>query len=202
VWRQLKELRAEAVKVTKRLRASCPLELDELEFRFWSKVAIVDDDDSCWEWTRTRGPAPDHYGKFRWVNPGTRKSEVVAASVVALFLTTGAVPDHACHTCDNPPCCRPKHLYDGTHADNMKDKSERGRSRTRRQDGELNAQAKLTDDLVIMARGKARTGLLLREIHDLLGKPCNETVLRWAITGRTWRHLNATCPPVIKRQRP
>lgn len=187
-----------AAEIAERLRISCPLELDELEFRFWSKVAIVDDEDSCWEWTRTRGPIPDNYGKFRWTNPVTGKNEVTAASAVALFLVNGAVPDHACHTCDNPPCCRPKHLYDGTHADNMRDKSERGRGRTRQQSGETNLQAKLTDELVVQARNLARQDLMLPEIHTAIESPASATVLRWAITGRTWKHLDATCPPVVK----
>lgn len=35
------------------------------------------------------------------------------------------------HSCDNPPCCNPKHLRVGTHADNAEDRSRRGRHRTR-----------------------------------------------------------------------
>ena len=33
------------------------------------------------------------------------------------------------HTCDNPPCINPDHLLAGTHADNARDKAERGRAR-------------------------------------------------------------------------
>jgi hypothetical protein len=202
LWKQLKDLRVRAKTIKTELRAQCPLDLDELEYRFWSKVRITDDDDSCWEWTRSRGPLPDNYGQFRWTPPGATASEVMYASRVALFLTNGTVPTQGNHHCDNPPCSRPKHLYDGTHQDNMRDRMDRGRYVVQphllNQNGTKNKVAKLTDDLVVQARNLAREGQTLPQIHAEIKSPVTMTVLRWAITGRTWKHLDTVCPPVVK----
>lgn len=57
------------------------------------------------------------------------------------------------HNCDNPTCINPKHLELGTHADNMKDKIERGRVPK----GENHWKAKLTDKAVRAIRRDKHT---------------------------------------------
>jgi hypothetical protein len=104
--------------------------------RFWSKVDQTDD---CWVWTSCRNP--QGYGVFQVAN-----TSVATAHRVAWVLANGrAVPDgmFVCHSCDNPPCVRPDHLFIGTHIDNVADMLAKGRHA--RVAGERHSQAKFTD---------------------------------------------------------
>ena len=93
--------------------------------RFWSKVNRVEDPDECWEWI----PKARHkfgYGIFMDRPYGTKK-----AHRVAWELTNGEIPNGlmVLHTCDNPPCCNPNHLFLGTAQDNSLDMMSKGRGR-------------------------------------------------------------------------
>jgi hypothetical protein len=72
------------------------------------------------------------------------------------------IPDGLCvlHTCDNPPCCNPDHLWLGTKADNSADMHAKGRFRPGgagrswegKRAGEGNTNAKLTAEDVVAIR--------------------------------------------------
>jgi hypothetical protein len=89
--------------------------------RFWSKVR-QDNPDSCWPWPGEKSDGG--YGRF------TVRGRRYRASRLAWELAHGPIPKGllVCHDCDNPPCCNPKHLFLGTHADNVQDRVEKGRS--------------------------------------------------------------------------
>lgn len=86
--------------------------------RFWIKVAVPTDRSLCWLWTAALGSdGYGQYGEYR-------------AHRMAWYLTHGTIPDglHVLHKCDNPPCVNPSHLFMGTHANNMLDRSVKGRA--------------------------------------------------------------------------
>ena len=88
--------------------------------RFW---ANVDQSSECWEWKAARDPYG--YGAARY------EAKKIHSHRLAYILTYGPIPKgmQICHRCDNPPCCRPDHLFLGTAADNAADREQKGRGR-------------------------------------------------------------------------
>lgn len=92
-----------------------------LKDRFWIKVSKTGKS-KCWEWTASRNKKG--YGRFRF------EKGFVLAHRMAYLLSTGEIGEfHVCHTCDNPPCCNPAHLFLGTAGDNAADRNRKGRAK-------------------------------------------------------------------------
>lgn len=124
---------------------------------FWAQVE-VSDKDNCWPWKNY--VSPRGYGAF------TKKGVGYRAHRAALSLATGEdYPELlACHTCDNPGCCNPAHLYWGTQKQNMCDRRERGRAHKKL--GVKNHNAKLNPEkareIRKLASGMTTTALAKR----------------------------------------
>src|SRR5262245_38056366 len=97
--------------------------------RFWAKVDRSGGPDACWPWTGGRKRAGDGNFIVRRETPGAQGRMVfVNAHKFAYLIVNGPIADGQLvrHTCDNPPCCNPRHLILGSDADNTRDAIERG----------------------------------------------------------------------------
>lgn len=102
--------------------------LGPMDRRFWSLVRTGERDD-CWPW---QGHTDDRgYGWF------THNRKHVPAHRLAYELTRGPIPSglNACHSCDNPSCCNPGHIWPGTQKQNIDDAVAKGRMRSGDQHG-------------------------------------------------------------------
>jgi hypothetical protein len=96
--------------------------------RFWTKILCGLTPDACWEWlgaTRNFG-----YGHFAYGPRGD--ASYVAAHIYSFMLHGGVLTtEKPCvlHSCDNPPCANPRHLFAGTKKDNTQDMMSKGRHR-------------------------------------------------------------------------
>jgi hypothetical protein len=182
-----------------KIRSGDRTSTSSLERMLWDQVQIIDDKDSCWPWTGSQYKERNGertYGRFAIpaaaMTDGRRLITTAPRSV--FWFACGYWPVAARHKCDNPPCCRPRHLENGTHADNVRDRVERGRSRNRPfPAGELNPVAALTEDMVIASRILYRASFSFLRISAMIGR--TESAVRQAACGETWAHI--IVPPPI-----
>lgn len=186
--------------------------------RFWSRTIKSEDQDGCWVWTGAK--FWDGYGMFRLSGARDYRGET-RAHRISWLIHRGPIPEglcvcHNCPTGDDPSCINPRHLWLGTHLQNILDREAKGRgnqvsgeahhakrnpghmasgdrngSRTHpevRPKGEGHANAKLTNAQVIEIRR-------LRDASDLTKE---EIGAMFGITGgmvghihsrRSWKHI-------------
>lgn len=148
--------------------------------RFWSLVSKQGDKE-CWPWL---GDVQAYgYGRFHW-----KGRQQIATRVMWDITHSEVVPADicVCHTCDNPICVNPRHLFLGTKDDNNKDAKRKGRMKGAV--GEKHSKAKLTDADVIAIRAAFKRGNVTKSaLASKYG--VGRTAIRAVIDGSHWKHL-------------
>ena len=146
----------------------------------WSKVDKRSEDE-CWNWKGFKNE--DGYGRT-WINDKGYYAHRVIYSIAfpnSISLNAPKSTDKKgflIHTCDNPACCNPKHLWIGTHADNMADKVAKGRQN--KFPGDKGPRCKLTMEQAREARLYRKNGMTITQLMEIfkLSRASMKTLLR------------------------
>lgn len=154
---------------------------ESLQEALWDRFKYAftyDKKTKCWIWTRqlnTKG-----YGLFSY---GSKK---YLAHRVSYLMFHGDIDDGMCicHTCDTPSCVNPKHLWQGTRAENNIDRNKKGREGDR--SGERNGRSILTWDVVDAIReGYTDFEGSVRQYADQWNIPYG--TMDGVLSGRRWK---------------
>lgn len=140
--------------------------------RPWTKerlaARIIITASGCWEWQGARDS--NGYGSVRIDGAADRVHRL------AWRLHRGPIGNgnHLCHTCDNPPCCNPEHLFEGDARANILDMRAKGRHGT----------AKITQAGADEIRAEYASGL--RQVDIAAARSISQRQVSDIVTGRCW----------------
>ena len=139
---------------------------------FWGNVLITTDN-TCWKWLGLK--YPKGYGVVR------RNKKNISAHRYMYSIVKGEVGDnHVLHSCDNPGCVNPNHLFLGTNYDNVLDKL----SKQRHPVGSKTTNAKLNEEDVRCIRDSRM------DYKEVASKYEIDRKTAWNIVkGNTWKHV-------------
>ncbi len=157
------------------------------EHRFWAGVdkngPVHPVHGQCWLWTKNKG-RKHGYGLLRY-GPEGKQGLVHRYSWILHY---GEIPEDmwVLHACDVRNCCRPTHLWLGTHQDNMDDRDAKGRNVTH--SGEENGNSKCTEEEVLEIRWLyANTSLGYGRLALRFNK--SRALIRDIVKRRIWTHI-------------
>lgn len=114
-------------------------------------------ENGCWFWNKYKNKKG--YGSFYYMGE-------TLAHRSSYLIHNGNIPEGnlVCHSCDNPSCVNPKHLWVGTNSDNQIDCVLKGRAKRNTPCGEKNHLTKLSYEQVLEIRKHYSNGVMQKEI--------------------------------------
>lgn len=136
---------------------------------------------ACWEWQA--GLNKDGYGRFK-----VRNHDELAHRV-SYTIHHGPIPNYrlVCHSCDNPGCVNPKHLWLGSCGDNTQDMMRKGRHRCAGAAGDSNPRAVLSEDEALQIIDLIMQGLNNKQIAARFGVA--HSTISCIRRGKSWKHI-------------
>jgi CENP-B N-terminal DNA-binding domain len=151
--------------------------------RFWARVdkhgpTIRPELGPCWLWLGNKDR--QDYGMLKI------DGVTVRAHRYSFYLHYSVWPvPCGLHHCDNPPCCNPAHVFEGTVSDNNKDAANKHRSNWI--SGSKHVESKLTEPQVIAIRQRVTKGEVQRSLAKEYGV-CPATICD-IVSKKKWRHV-------------
>jgi len=157
----------------------------------FNKKLYKDSITGCWIFTGTVA-SNGGYGQFYF------KGKQIYTNRFALMIKLGRElksRKYALHTCDNPPCCNPNHLYEGTHRKNMSDAAHRNRmigsiNSGNFQSGSKHRNALLKDKQVLEIKLAFLSGVTRNELADTYNVSWH--IIDNIVNGRSYANINIT----------
>lgn len=157
---------------------------------FWNKVKRGNPNE-CWEWqgrlNNTGRPGNCFYGRVDIFGKQGIYVHRVAYYIsfpgqIELGRGNGLL---VCHTCDNPKCCNPKHLFLGTAQDNVDDKVKKGRQKHYK--STESPRAKLSEKDVRDIRAARKKGIPRKELAKKYG--VHITAIKCVVSRRHYKDI-------------
>jgi hypothetical protein len=154
-----------------------------MEEKFRNGIGVPDGN-GCIPWAGAK--CKSGYGMLYLTTAVGAKAKMVLAHRAAYQMANGPIPAEmdVLHSCDNPPCVNPDHLFLGTQRDNNQDMIAKGRQAR----GETNGRAKLTEADIASIRERYGAGRAsIKSLGEEFG--VTKATIRDVASGRTWKHV-------------
>jgi predicted XRE-type DNA-binding protein len=135
----------------------------------------------CWAWTGSKNK--QGYGKIKFLGADWM------AHRLSYELRKGPTPKNmmVCHSCDNPECTNPQHLFLGSALENMQDKMAKGRHRGAKSGAKHHKSKLKGDDVIAIRQIYARKDMNQRQLGVLFGV-CQSEISQ-IVTFKKWKEL-------------